>query len=223
MQIAIDIIDFINDFNEPIEVFEWLNIGTSISSQRQNGFIGALAFIEKSLQMNKEFILHSDVEVFSIPDGEKILLKKGIPGIITQSLGNNFTIVVEGNMYQVKGSDAEAIGEEKKSIVSNNFANKEEVWNILQTCYDPEIPVNIVDLGLVYDCTISEEKDGVSVSIQMTLTAPGCGMGPIIADEVKEKILSLHGTKSVEVELVWEPQWNQDMMSDAAKLQLGLY
>jgi probable FeS assembly SUF system protein SufT len=126
-------------------------------------------------------------------------------------------------MYQVKGSDAEAIGEEKKSIVSNNFANKEEVWNILQTCYDPEIPVNIVDLGLVYDCTISEEKDGVSVSIQMTLTAPGCGMGPVIADEVKEKILSLHGTKSVEVELVWEPQWNQDMMSDAAKLQLGLY
>ena len=173
--------------------------------------------------MNKEFILHSDVEVFSITDGEKILLKKGMPGIITQSLGDNFTIVVEGNMYQVKGSDAEAIGEEKKSIVSNNFANKEEVWNILETCYDPEIPVNIVDLGLVYDCTVSEEKDGVSVSIKMTLTAPGCGMGPVIADEVKEKILSLHGTKDVEVELVWEPQWNQDMMSDAAKLQLGLY
>ena len=173
--------------------------------------------------MNKEFILHSDVEVFSIPDVEKILLKKGMPGIITQSLGDNFTIVVEGNMYQVKGSDAEAIGEEKKSIVSNNFANKEEVWNILETCYDPEIPVNIVDLGLVYDCTVSEEKDGVSVSIKMTLTAPGCGMGPVIADEVKEKILSLHGTKDVEVELVWEPQWNQDMMSDAAKLQLGLY
>ena len=173
--------------------------------------------------MNKEFILHSDVEVFSIPDGEKILLKKGMPGNITQSLGDNFTIVVEGNMYQVKGSDAEAIGEEKKSIVSNNFANKEEVWNILETCYDPEIPVNIVDLGLVYDCTVSEEKDGVSVSIKMTLTAPGCGMGPVIADEVKEKILSLHGTKDVEVELVWEPQWNQDMMSDAAKLQLGLY
>ena len=173
--------------------------------------------------MNKEFILHSDVEVFSIPDGEKILLKKGMPCIITQSLGDNFTIVVEGNMYQVKGSDAEAIGEEKKSIVSNNFANKEEVWNILETCYDPEIPVNIVDLGLVYDCTVSEEKDGVSVSIKMTLTAPGCGMGPVIADEVKEKILSLHGTKDVEVELVWEPQWNQDMMSDAAKLQLGLY
>ena len=100
---------------------------------------------------------------------------------------------------------------------------EQQVIDVLKTVYDPEIPVNIVDLGLVYDCTISEEKDGVSVSIQMPLTAPGCGMGPVIADEVKEKILSLHGTKSVEVELVWEPQWNQDMMSDAAKLQLGLY
>ena len=94
---------------------------------------------------------------------------------------------------------------------------------MLQTCYDPEIPVNIVDLGLVYDCTVKEDKDGVDISIKMTLTAPGCGMGPVIADEVKEKVSSLHGTNSVEVELVWEPQWNQDMMSDAAKLQLGLY
>ncbi len=173
--------------------------------------------------MNKEFILKSDIEVFSVPDGIKTLLAKGTPGIITQSLGDNFTVVVEGNMYQVKGVDAEAIGEEKKSIVSNNFVNEEEVWNMLQTCYDPEIPVNIVDLGLVYDCTMKEGKDGVDVCIKMTLTAPGCGMGPVIADEVKEKVSSLHGTNNVEVELVWEPQWNQDMMSDAAKLQLGLY
>ena len=173
--------------------------------------------------MNKEFILQSDVEVFSVPDGVKTLLIKGTPGIITQSLGDNFTIVVEGNMYQVKGIDAEAIGEEKQLVVSNNFANEEEVWNMLQTCYDPEIPVNIVDLGLVYDCTVKESKEGVNVSIKMTLTAPGCGMGPVIADEVKEKVSSLHGTNNVEVELVWEPQWNQDMMSDAAKLQLGLY
>ena len=173
--------------------------------------------------MNKEFILQSDIEVFSVPDGVKTLLTKGTPGIITQSLGDNFTVVVEGNMYQVKGVDAEAIGEEKKLIVSNNFANEEEVWGMLETCYDPEIPVNIVDLGLVYDCTLQEEGKGVNVFIKMTLTAPGCGMGPVIADEVKEKISSLHGTNNVEVELVWEPQWNQDMMSDAAKLQLGLY
>jgi len=136
--------------------------------------------------MNKEFTLQSDVEVFSVPDGVKTLLTKGTPGIITQSLGDNFTIVVEGNMYQVKGIDAEAIGEEKQLVVSNNFANEEEVWNMLQTCYDPEIPVNIVDLGLVYDCTVKESKEGVNVSIKMTLTAPGCGMGPVIADEVKE-------------------------------------
>tara|TARA_Y100001934_G_scaffold35454_1_gene40410 strand:+ start:6746 stop:7267 length:522 start_codon:yes stop_codon:yes gene_type:complete len=173
--------------------------------------------------MNKEFTLQSDVEVFSVPDGVKTLLTKGTPGIITQSLGDNFTIVVEGNMYQIKGIDAEAIGEEKQLVVSNNFANEEEVWNMLQTCYDPEIPVNIVDLGLVYDCTVKESKEGVNVSIKMTLTAPGCGMGPVIADEVKEKVSSLDGANDVEVELVWEPQWNQDMMSDAAKLQLGLY
>ena len=126
-------------------------------------------------------------------------------------------------MFQLIGFDAEAIGEEKREIDSNNFANEEEIWNVLHTCYDPEIPVNIVDLGLVYNCEIKDNSDGVEILIQMTLTAPGCGMGPVIADEVKQKLLSLSGAKSVDVELVWEPQWNQDMMSDAAKLQLGLY
>ena len=173
--------------------------------------------------MNKEFTIQDDVYVFSVPDGEKTLLSKGMTGIISQSLGDNFTIIVEGNMYQVKGIDGEAIGEEKRFIESNNFANEEEIWNVLHTCYDPEIPVNIVDLGLVYNTEINEEEDGVSINIQMTLTAPGCGMGPVIADEVKEKLSALSGAKHVDVELVWEPQWNQDMMSDAAKLQLGLY
>ena len=126
-------------------------------------------------------------------------------------------------MYQLSGIDGEKIGEEKRELSSNNFANEEEVWNVLHTCYDPEIPVNIVDLGLVYNCELKEKEGGVNILIQMTLTAPGCGMGPVIADEVKQKLLSLSGAKAVEVELVWEPQWNQDMMSDAAKLQLGLY
>ena len=173
--------------------------------------------------MNKEFILEKDVVVHSIPDGIQTTLTKGMSGILTQSLGNNYTVVVEGNMYQIKGVDGEAIGEEKRLINSNNFANKEEIWNVLHTCYDPEIPVNIVDLGLVYNTDIDQEDDGVNIRIQMTLTAPGCGMGPVIADEVKQKLSSLSGAKSVDVELVWEPQWNQDMMSDAAKLQLGLY
>lgn len=173
--------------------------------------------------MHKEFIILQDVVVHSVPDGIKTTLKKGMSGIISQSLGDNYTIVVEGNMYQVNGIDGEAIGEEKRQVDSNNFANEEEVWNVLHTCYDPEIPVNIVDLGLVYNCQITEQDEGVNILIQMTLTAPGCGMGPVIADEVKQKLSSLSGAKEVEVELVWEPQWNQDMMSDAAKLQLGLY
>ena len=173
--------------------------------------------------MHKEFTILQDVVVHSVPDGIKITLKKGMSGIISQSLGDNYTVIVEGNMYQVNGIDGESIGEEKRQVDSNNFANEEEVWNVLHTCYDPEIPVNIVDLGLVYNCEISELNEGVKILIQMTLTAPGCGMGPVIADEVKQKLSSLSGAKEVEVELVWEPQWNQDMMSDAAKLQLGLY
>src|SRR5210317_635720 len=173
--------------------------------------------------MHKEFIILQDVVVHSVPDGIKTTLKKGMSGIISQSLGDNYTVVVEGNMYQVNGIDGESIGEEKRQVDSNNFANEEEVWNVLHTCYDPEIPVNIVDLGLVYNCQITEQDEGVNILIQMTLTAPGCGMGPVIADEVKQKLSSLSGAKEVEVELVWEPQWNQDMMSDAAKLQLGLY
>ena len=100
---------------------------------------------------------------------------------------------------------------------------EQQIWDQLKTCYDPEIPVNIVELGLIYDLKINDLPAGKEVLIKMTLTAPGCGMGPVIADEVKQKLSSLSGAKSVEVELVWEPQWNQDMMSDAAKLQLGLY
>ena len=173
--------------------------------------------------MHEEFIILEDIVVHSVPDGIKTTLKKGMSGIISQSLGDNYTVVVEGNMYQVNGIDGESIGQEKREVDSNNFANEEEIWNVLHTCYDPEIPVNIVDLGLVYNCEIKEKNNGVSILIQMTLTAPGCGMGPVIAEEVKQKLSSLSGAKAVEVELVWEPQWNQDMMSDAAKLQLGLY
>lgn len=173
--------------------------------------------------MHKEFTILQDVVVHSVPDGIKTTLKKGMSGIISQSLGDNYTVIVEGNMYQVNGIDGESIGEEKRQVDSNNFANEEEVWNVLHTCYDPEIPVNIVDLGLVYNCEISELNEGVKILIQMTLTAPGCGMGPVIADEVKQKLSSLSGAKEVEVELVWEPQWNQAMMSEAAQLELGMF
>ena len=137
--------------------------------------------------MHKEFTILQDIVVHSVPDGVRTTLEKGKTGIISQSLGDNYTIVVEGNMYQVSGVDGEKIGEEKRDISSNNFASEEEIWNVLHTCYDPEIPVNIVDLGLVYNCEIKEQDSGVNILIQMTLTAPGCGMGPVIADEVKQK------------------------------------
>ena len=169
--------------------------------------------------MNKEFTLQSDIEVFSVPDGVKTLLTKGTPGIITQSLGDNFTVVVEGNMYQVKGIDAEAIGEEKQVIVSNNFANEEEVWNMLQTCYDPEIPVNIYELGLIYDIIVQKDN---SVKIKMTLTTPNCPVAESLPKEVKDSIMEIKEVNKVDLDLVWEPPWDKSMMSEAAKLELNL-
>ena len=171
-----------------------------------------------------------DCDATLIPAGEEIKLIKGTRVRITQALGGDYTLFVNGNLVKISGKDADAIGlepviyEVDKSKVDLSIPVEEElVWGQLKTVFDPEIPVNIVDLGLVYNCEISELNEGVKILIQMTLTAPGCGMGPVIADEVKQKLSSLSGAKEVEVELVWEPQWNQDMMSDAAKLQLGLY
>ena len=173
--------------------------------------------------MHKEFTILEDIVVHSVPDGIKTTLSKGKTGIISQSLGNNYTIIVEGNMYQLNGIDGEKIGEEKIEVSSNNFANEEEVWNVLHTCYDPEIPVNIVDLGLIYSCSLSDSsKGGSNVEIKMTLTAPGCGMGDMIAGEVKQKIEGIPGTADVSVELVWDPPWDRDMINEAAKLQLGM-
>ena len=172
--------------------------------------------------MHKEFTILEDIVVHSVPDGIRTTLEKGKSGIISQSLGDNYTIVVEGNMYQLSGIDGEKIGEEKRELSSNNFANEEEVWNVLHTCYDPEIPVNIVDLGLVYNCELQEKEGGVNILIQMTLTDPGCGMGPVIADDCKGKVLELPGIDHAEVEIVWDPPWTQDMISEEGKMELGL-
>ena len=176
---------------------------------------------------NNDFIeVLEDCSAHLIPSGDAIKLKKGTRAKITQSLGGDFTLYVNGNLVKVNGKYSKALGQKEQIIEDNETIldyDEKHIWEILKMCYDPEIPVNIVDLGLVYNCELQEEEGGVNILIQMTLTAPGCGMGPVIADEVKQKLLSLSGAKAVEVELVWEPQWNQDMMSDAAKLQLGLY
>ena len=173
--------------------------------------------------------LSRDVEAAVIPVGTKVTLQKGEQAYITQSLGGSYTVVVNGNMFRIEGKDADALGitatakpESSGAPISQEGLEK-EIWNQLRSCYDPEIPVNIVDLGLIYDCHITPlAQSSHRVEVKMTLTAPGCGMGPVLAQDVQTKLLGLEGVDDVAVELVWDPPWNQGMMTEAAKLQLGL-
>jgi probable FeS assembly SUF system protein SufT len=175
--------------------------------------------------------LARDVEAAMIPVGTKVTLQKGEQAYITQSLGGSYTVVVNGNMFRIEGKDVDALGlaattkpESSGAPVSQEHLEK-EIWNQLRSCYDPEIPVNIVDLGLIYDCHLAPLEGSSSsykVDVKMTLTAPGCGMGPMLAQDVQNKLMGLEGVDDVAVELVWDPPWNQAMMTEAAKLQLGL-
>ena len=174
---------------------------------------------------NEAITLTRDVDAYIVPSGDKVTLLSGNVVRITQALGGNYTILVNGNMVQITAENADALGfevEKKPEPKTDNDFTENLVWDQLKTCYDPEIPVNIVELGLIYDLDTSENDDGKTVNIKMTLTAPGCGMGPVIADEVDRKVKGINGVQYVNVELVWEPQWNQNMMSEAAKLELGM-
>ena len=178
-------------------------------------------------QTKKSIRLLRDVEANMVPSGDKVTLAEGNLVQITQSLGGNHTVIINGNMAQISSDNADALGikveEDLHHSTDSSFSEK-LVWDQLKTCYDPEIPVNIVELGLIYDLNIKNEEDGEkNITIMMTLTAPGCGMGPVIADEVERKVSALNSVKSVKVELVWEPQWNQGMMSEAAQLELGMF
>ena len=178
-------------------------------------------------QTKKSIRLLRDVEANMVPSGDKVTLAEGNLVQITQSLGGNHTVIINGNMAQISSDNADALGvkaeEDLHHSTDSNFS-EQLVWDQLKTCYDPEIPVNIVELGLIYDLNIKNEEDGEkNITIMMTLTAPGCGMGPVIADEVERKVSALNSVKSVKVELVWEPQWNQGMMSEAAQLELGMF
>ena len=181
--------------------------------------------------MNNEppVTLTRDVEAAIVPVGDKVTLQKGEEAYITQSLGGSYTVIVNGNMFRIDGKDADALGKEVAAKPASTGAPasqellEKEIWNQLRSCYDPEIPVNIVDLGLIYDCHIAPMNPGSHrVDVKMTLTAPGCGMGPMLAQDVQNKLLGLEGVDDVAVELVWDPPWNQGMMTEAAKLQLGL-
>jgi probable FeS assembly SUF system protein SufT len=179
--------------------------------------------------MNDSITLARDVEAAVIPVGTKVTLQKGEQATITQSLGGSYTVVVNGNMFRIEGKDCDALGiapAEKPvstGIPVTQESLEKEIWNQLRSCYDPEIPVNVVDLGLIYDCHLSPLNAGsYRADVKMTLTAPGCGMGPMLAQDVQNKLLGLEGVDDVAVELVWDPPWNQSMISEAGKLQLGL-
>lgn len=174
--------------------------------------------------------LTRDCEAVLIPSGDGITLKEGQDVVITQSLGGSFTVIVLGNMARIDGKDADALGKNTVEEVPqpeapsfDGVVTEESVWEQLKTCYDPEIPVNLVDLGLIYDLQISrmDNGSGYRVDIKMTLTAPGCGMGDSIATDARTRVMSIAGVTEAAVELVWEPMWNQGMMTEAARLQLG--
>lgn len=177
---------------------------------------------------NEPFELARDVDAVIIPAGETLKLRQGTSGFITQALGGSFTVYVEGNLFRIAGADADALGKEPvpPPEVPENPTDEDieaVIWEQLKTCYDPEIPVNIVDLGLVYECRIQPLGNGErSVSVDMTLTAPGCGMGDILVQDAREKIAVIPTISDVSVQLVFDPPWNVGMMSDEARLQTGL-
>jgi probable FeS assembly SUF system protein SufT len=175
-------------------------------------------------------ILKRDCDAVMIPAGTPGFIPAATEVTITQVLGGSYTVQFDGGLARIEGKDADALGKEVASVkpvstgepvVSDQL--EKQVWDQLKTCYDPEIPVNIVDLGLVYDCHLTTLAPGShKVDVKMTLTAPGCGMGPVLQQDVQNRLMCLEGVDDVEVELVWDPQWNQGMMTEAAKLQLGL-
>jgi len=182
---------------------------------------------------NTEFTLSRDTEAIQIPSGNKTTIPAGTTGVITQTLGGSYTIATYQGLSRIADKDLDALGLEKPQPQQTNGStattraagevDDKAVWDQLRQCYDPEIPVNIVDLGLVYDCQLKKgENGGTKVEVKMTLTAPGCGMGPAIAHDAQSKIMSIEGVDEAQVDLVWDPPWNQNMISEAGRMKLGM-
>ena len=169
-----------------------------------------------------------DCDVVLVPQGEQVTLPAGSIGYITQALGGSYTVFVEGNLFRVAGRDADAIGKEPPAPLELPAGATDDeveklVWKQLRTCFDPEIPINVVDLGLVYEAIVRTREDGQrEVDIRMTLTAPACGMGDILVDDVRSKLELIPTVAEADVELVFDPPWNQSMMSEAARLETGM-
>lgn len=172
--------------------------------------------------------LSRDVIGTLIPQGTKVELPEGAQALITQALGGSFTVQVEGHLFRLEGKDADAIGKVASELpkLPDNPSDadlEKAVWEQLKTCYDPEIPINIVELGLIYECRVDVLADSNrKASIKMTLTAPGCGMGDILVSDVREKVLKVPKITEADVQLVFDPPWTREMMSEEAKLQTGM-
>ena len=177
---------------------------------------------------NEHVTLTRDCDAVVIPAGDTVKLLAGMTGFMTQALGGSFTVYIDGNLFRIAGKDGDAIGKEPLAApdVPDDASEAEieaAVWQQLRTCYDPEIPINIVVLGLVYECKVERAANGErEVKIKMTLTAPGCGMGEILAQDVREKVGVIPTVARADVELVFDPPWNQSMMSEEARLEAGL-
>jgi len=159
-----------------------------------------------------------------VPTGDPITIPSGTFVTLTQNLGGTYTIIMNGNMARVDGNDADALGFEPLRLEfeppADGRPDLDQVKQALASVYDPEIPVNIVDLGLIYGCELNTDGDAL---IEMTLTAPGCGMGPVLVEDIKSRVRDVPFVKSVQVELVFDPPWSRDMMSEEAQLELGLF
>jgi len=178
---------------------------------------------------NKERTLSRDVTATQIPSGDKQTLTAGTTLFIHQTLGGSYTVQTDFGLFRIDGKDGDALGEEvleakvEGATLADGSPDPEAVWTQLRKVFDPEIPVNIVDLGLVYSMDIEKKDDGAyKVLVAMTLTAPGCGMGPAIAEDAKSKILLIPGVDEADVRITWEPPWNQSMISEEGKMKLGL-
>jgi len=170
--------------------------------------------------------VQKEVEATLIPSGARVKLQPGTQVFVTQAMGNSYTVYVNGNLVRIAGKDGDALGLvilELPDVNELEGTVEDKIWAQMKTCFDPEIPVNVVDLGLVYDCQVLPlGKNQFHIEIKMTLTAAGCGMGPVLVNELEEKIRQIHGVADVKIDLVFDPPWDRGRMSDEAKLQLGL-
>lgn len=180
--------------------------------------------------MHDKILLSREVDAIQIPSGDTLTLPAGTEVFITQRLGGTFTVATTQGLARISSKDSDALGvdaeeEQKKqeeTIRLKDAPVEEQVWAQLKGVYDPEIPVDIVNLGLVYDCSVEQEGDKRIVAVKMTLTAPGCGMGPVIAADAQARVMTIEGIDDARVELVWDPPWNQDMISEEGKMKLGM-